>query len=44
MDIDAFVKILPMVLYGMGGIFVVTGVIYLSVAVLNKVFVPKKEK
>lgn len=42
MDFEAFVNILPMVLYGMAGIFIVTGVIYAVVAVLNKIFAPKK--
>jgi hypothetical protein len=44
MNIDAFVHILPMVLYGMGGIFVVTIVICAVVMLLNKVFAPKRDK
>ncbi len=41
MNIDAFLHILPMVVYGMAGIFIVTAVIYAVVSVLNKVFAPK---
>ncbi len=39
-NIDAFIHVLPMVVYGMAGIFIVTAVIYAVVALLNKIFKP----
>ncbi len=42
-DIAAFIDVLPMVVYGMLGIFAVTAVIYAVVALLNKIFTPDEE-
>ncbi len=41
-DIAGFLHVLPIVGYGMVGIFIVTAVIYAVVATLNKIFAPKK--
>lgn len=43
-DVNAFLNVLPMVFYGMAGIFIVTAVIYASVVILNKVFSPEENK
>lgn len=37
-NIETFMQTLPMTLYGMGGIFLVILIIYLCVAVVNRVF------
>lgn len=42
MNVNAFLNVLPMVVYGMAGIFIVTAVIYATVALLNEIFAPKK--
>jgi ABC-type phosphate transport system permease subunit len=42
LNLDAFLNVLPMVVYGMAGIFIVTAVIYAVVAFLNKIFAPKR--
>lgn len=43
MNVSLFIDTLPIMGLGMLGIFVVIGVIYLSVLVMNKVFTPKTE-
>ena len=43
-DIDALLKSLPIMGWGMFGIFMVIGVIMICVAVLTKVFPPESEK
>lgn len=40
-SIDAFLSTLPVMLYGMGGIFLVMIVIYCVIGILNKLF-PEK--
>ncbi len=42
MNVSGFLEVLPLVVYGMVGIFIVTAVIYAVVSILNKVFSPKK--
>ncbi len=43
-DVTAFINSLPIIAYGMLGIFIVTGIIILSVFVLNLCTRPKKDK
>lgn len=43
-NVDAFLNVLPMVVYGMAGIFIVTAVIYAAVALLNKIFKPENNQ
>jgi hypothetical protein len=43
MHFDAFLQTLPIMLYGMLGIFVVMGLIFLTITVLQKVFGGKSE-
>ncbi len=42
MNVSGFIEVLPLVVYGMVGIFIVTAVIYAVVSILNKIFTPKK--
>ena len=44
MNIDALIDSLPIVGWGMLGIFIVIGVIMLSVVILTKIFPPKKDE
>lgn len=37
-DIDAFLKTLPIDLYGMAGIFIVMAFIYICIKLMNKAF------
>ena len=37
-DVNGFLETLPIMLYGMVGIFVVIGIIYVIIAGLNKAF------
>jgi Na+-transporting methylmalonyl-CoA/oxaloacetate decarboxylase gamma subunit len=37
-DINAFLKTLPVDLYGMAGVFIVMGFIYACIKLMNKVF------
>ena len=41
-SVDAFLKTLPVLVYGMGGIFLVMIIIYCVIRALNKFFPEKK--
>lgn len=43
-DITAFLNSLPIMLYGMGGIFIVTVVIIAVIKLLNVIFKPGKDE
>ena len=44
MNVEAFLATLPLLLKGMGGIFLVIGVIMLVIWLLNKAFPEKQEE
>lgn len=44
MNVEAFLATLPLLLKGMGGIFLVIGVIMLVIWLLNKAFPEKREE
>lgn len=44
MSIQAFINVLPIIGYGMLGIFIVIFVIYIFVKLLNKIFKPGGRK
>lgn len=44
MNTEQFLLTLPMTLYGMGGIFLVILLVYLSIAIMNRAFKGKKEE
>lgn len=44
MKTDLFMKVLPYLLEGMGGIFIVTLVIICCIAILNRFTSPQKKK
>ena len=43
-SVTAFLESLPIMLYGMGGIFIVIGIIILTIVALCKIFPAKKEQ
>ncbi|MGB4373727.1 MAG: OadG-related small transporter subunit [Halanaerobiales bacterium] len=43
MNLQAFLETLPIVLCGMGGIFIVMGIIYLSIKLVNIFFVDNEK-
>lgn len=44
MNIDAFLRSLPVLLYGMMGIFIVIGIIAVSIKLMGWIFPYKKDK
>ena len=44
MKVDIFIQTLPIMGYGMLGIFVVIGIIYLAVAVIGRITMKTKQK
>lgn len=43
MNVQAFLNSLPIMLYGMGGIFIVTVLVFVCIKILTKLF-PEKEE